>query len=92
LREVRKNREGDTSMIDLTEMKSGQKGKVSEIRGGRGITVKLEALGIRPGVVISKVSTQILRGPVIVEIGKTKVAIGFGMARRIIVKLLENVD
>jgi ferrous iron transport protein A len=76
--------------IDLTEMKSGQKGKVTEIHGGKGMAMKLEALGIRPSVVITKVSSQIMRGPVIVEIGKTKVAIGFGMARRIIVRSFDS--
>jgi ferrous iron transport protein A len=76
--------------IDLTEMKAGQKGKVNEINGGRGMMIKLEALGIRPGVVITKVSAQIMHGPVIVETGGTRVAIGFGMARRIILKPADN--
>jgi ferrous iron transport protein A len=73
--------------VDLTEMQAGQAGKVVEISGGRGMTMRLDAMGIRPGVVITKVSAQIMRGPVIVETGRTRVAIGFGMARRIICKV-----
>ncbi|HEX7319279.1 MAG TPA: FeoA family protein [bacterium] len=76
--------------IDLTVMQPGQKGKVIEIQGGRGMAMKLEALEIRPGVEITKVSTQIMHGPVIVGVGKAQVAIGFGIARRIIVKPADN--
>jgi len=71
--------------IDLTQMGAGQSGKVISMQGGRGMMAKLEALGIRPGVEITKVSGQIMRGPVIVRVGNTQVAIGFGMARRVIV-------
>ena len=46
---------------------------------------RLEAMGIRPGVVLKKVSNQFLRGPVIIEIGKTQLAIGHGMAVKILV-------
>jgi ferrous iron transport protein A len=76
--------------VNLTEMHSGQAGKVIEIRGGEGMMMKLEAMGIRPGVGISKVSGLIMRGPVIVEAGKTRIAIGFGIARRIIVNLNDS--
>jgi Fe2+ transport system protein FeoA len=46
---------------------------------------RLEAMGIRPGVMIKKVSNHFLRGPVIIEIGKTQLAIGHGMAVKILV-------
>jgi ferrous iron transport protein A len=71
--------------IDLTKMQSGERGIVVEIQGGYGLVRKLAALGMRPGVEISKVSSQIMRGPVTVRIGNTQVAIGFGMARRVLV-------
>jgi len=76
--------------IDLTEMKPGQKGKVIEIHGGRGMIGKLEALGIRLGVEIMMVSGQMMHGPVIVQFGNTQVAIGFGMARRVIIELVDK--
>jgi ferrous iron transport protein A len=62
-------------------MDAGQSGKVITMHGGRGMTAKLEALGIRPGVVITKVSGQIMRGPVIIRVGNTQVAIGFFKAQ-----------
>lgn len=73
--------------IPLTEMGSGQIGKVAGVQGGRGIQTRLNAMGIRPGVQITKVSGQFMRGPIIVRIGSTRIAIGFGMARRIIVEV-----
>ena len=69
--------------IDLTQMGAGKSGKVVDVQGGRGMLLKLEALGIRPGVVITKVSGQIMRGPVVVRLGNTQVAIGFGMKLKI---------
>jgi len=73
-------------LIDLTLLKEGEKGKVIDIQGGWGLQRKLEALGIRPGVEIVKVSSQLMHGPIIIKIGNSQVAIGFGMARKIIVE------
>jgi ferrous iron transport protein A len=75
------------SRIDLTQMKTGESGTVIELYGGYGMVTRLEAMGIRPGVMLTKVSSQIMRGPVIVKIGTTQVAIGFGMARKVIVRV-----
>ena len=67
-------------------MGAGQSGTIIDVKGGHGIKTKLEAMGIRLGVRITKVSGQIMRGPVIVRAGNTQVAIGFGMARKIFIK------
>lgn len=75
------------SAIPLTRMGSGKKGKVIEIQGGRGLIARLDAMGIRPGVSITKVSGQIMRGPVLVSVGNTQIAIGFGMASRVLVEV-----
>ncbi len=75
------------SKKNLTDMMAGQSGKVVAVDGGHGLRAKLEAMGIRPGVKITKVSGQIMRGPVIAKIGSTQVAIGFGMASRVIVDI-----
>ncbi|GAG67641.1 unnamed protein product [marine sediment metagenome] len=48
---------------------------------------RLNALGIMPGKRITKISTMFMRGPVTIEVDRVQVAIGFGMANRIIVKL-----
>jgi ferrous iron transport protein A len=72
--------------ISLVELKENEVGRVVEILGGFGLCQKLDALGIRIGVELKKISSVVARGPVIVEVGNTKVALGYGMARRIIVE------
>ncbi|UCD09341.1 MAG: ferrous iron transport protein A [Dehalococcoidales bacterium] len=72
--------------IAVSKMKPGQTGKIIEIQGGQGLTTRLSALGIIPGRNIVKISDMLMRGPVTVKIGSTQVAIGYGMADKIIVE------
>lgn len=72
--------------MSIIELQKGEKGKVVEILGGLRFRIKLDSLGIREGIVITKISESIARGPVVLQIGNSKVAIGFGMAKRIIVE------
>jgi ferrous iron transport protein A len=48
---------------------------------------RLNSMGVRPGLRITKVSSMFMRGPVTVRVGQTQLALGFGMARRILVEL-----
>ena len=73
--------------VNLRQMYPGQSGRVKLIDGGIGMVNRLNALGIRPGKKITKVSSMMMRGPVTVQLGSTRLAIGFGMANRIIVEL-----
>ena len=73
--------------ITLARMPTGQSGIVVQIQGGHGLVNRLSALGIRPGKRITKVSSMFMRGPVAVQVGSVQLAIGFGMANRIIVEL-----
>ncbi|MBA7647965.1 hypothetical protein ES703_55744 [subsurface metagenome] len=74
-------------IVTLRQMQSGQSGKVVQIQGGFGLVNRLSALGIRPGKRITKVSSMLMRGPVTIQSGNTQVAVGFGMANKIIVEL-----
>ena len=73
--------------ITLVRMQAGQSAIVVQIQGGRGLINRLSALGIRPGQRVTKVSSMFMRGPVTIQIGNAQVAIGFGMAKKIIVEL-----
>jgi ferrous iron transport protein A len=75
--------------LALSMMKNMQSGIVVAINGGRGMCKKLEALGIRVGAGIKKKSALIGSGPVIVLVGNTEIAIGYGMASRIFVEVDE---
>ncbi len=81
----------DEKQIALSRMQAGQSGTVVQIQGGHGLVNRLNSLGIRPGKRITKVSSMFMRGPVAVQVGTAQLAIGFGMANRIIVEL-DQVD
>ncbi|TEU18778.1 MAG: ferrous iron transport protein A [Dehalococcoidia bacterium] len=70
----------------LAEMKTGQTGTVVGVLGGHGLIRRLDALGIRPGRKVTKISSTLFRGPVILRVDNAQVAVGFGMARKIIIE------
>jgi len=74
-------------LLRLTQMRPGQSGMVVQIQGGSGLFNRLNALGIMPGKKITKISSMIARGPVTIEVDRVQVAIGFGMANKIIIEL-----
>ena len=77
----------DRKQVTLNKMQRGQSGRVLQIEGGRGMVNRLSALGIIPGKKITKISSMLMRGPVTIEVDRVQVAIGFGMAKRIIIEL-----
>jgi len=48
---------------------------------------RLNALGIMPRKRVTKISAMLMRGPVTIEVDRVQVAIGFGMANHVIVRL-----
>ena len=72
--------------VDLTQLEEGKTGVVVGIHGGDGLVHRLESLGIRAGKKVTKVTSQLLRGPVTVKVDNSQVAIGFGMAKKILVE------
>jgi len=75
------------NQVTVIHMRAGQSGRVVQIMGGHGLVNRLNALGIRPGKRITKVSSMFMRGPVTLQVDRAQVAIGFGMAGKIIVEV-----
>lgn len=71
-------------MLQLTYLRPGETGVVVQIMGGHGLQQKLALRGIKKGSWVRMVSSSI--GPVVVECGGAQVALGRGMARRIMVR------
>ena len=71
---------------NLTQIERNEELMVVKIDGGHHFKEKIEALGLRTGAKIQKLSTQILNGPVTVKVGSTKIAIGYGMAKKILIE------
>ena len=77
--------------LTLAEMRTGQTGTVIGVMGGRGLVQRLDALGIRQGRKITKVSSALFRGPVMLRVNSAQVAVGYGMARKIIIEVDKHV-
>ena len=68
----------------IHSLNSGEFAKVKSIVGGKHFVSKMESLGIREGVQIIKISSQIMGGPIIVKVGQAQIAIGRKMAKYIV--------
>ncbi|MDD5603670.1 MAG: FeoA family protein [Eubacteriales bacterium] len=75
--------------VALSMMRNRQQGIVVGIAGGAGSISRLSALGIHTGSHIVKKSTLIGAGPVIAAVGNTEIAIGHGMASKVMVEVVE---
>jgi len=76
----------------LVELGQGQEGVIVSIHGGRAMCRRLSDMCIAPGAKIRKISGSFLRGPVTVQIGNARTALGFGMAEKIMVEAEEDVE
>ncbi len=75
----------ENEQLTLADMKTGQSGTVVTVLGGHDLVRRLDALGIRPGRKVTKISSMLFRGPVTIKVNNTQVAVGFGMTKKIIV-------
>ncbi len=72
--------------IPLTEVPVGETVSVVQILGGRGVHGRLQALGIRPGVEVTKVSGAFGGGPVVLQCSGAQTALGWGICQKVLVE------
>ena len=70
----------------IQELRNGEVAKIKNVIGGRHFVNKAESLGIRIGVQVSKISSQMMQGPITIKVGQTQIAIGHRMAKRIVIE------
>jgi ferrous iron transport protein A len=75
--------------ITLDQVNENRKAEVIDIQGGQGIRQRLSQMGIHPGDAITILRYGALRGPILIEIHGSQVALGRGIASRIIVEETE---
>lgn len=75
--------------MTLDQVYENRKAKVIDIKGGSGIRQRLSQMGIHPGDEITMLRYGALRGPTLIEIHGSQVALGRGIASRIIVEETE---
>ena len=69
----------------LTMVKPGETAHIVDVDGGRGLRARLAAMGLNPGALIRVVANS-NHGPFIVALGETRLALGRGMAHKVLVQ------
>jgi len=70
----------------LGHVKSDAKVRVVEISGGSNLEHRLLSMGVYKGKLLTKLSHIGLQGPVVIKVGRTILALGHGVAEKIIVE------
>lgn len=70
----------------LTDLPPGTEGVLVEVHGGPGAALRLRRLGLRPGARVRTIALGPWGGPVLVEVDGCRVALGRGLARRVLVR------
>ncbi|MFH1092627.1 MAG: FeoA family protein [Candidatus Omnitrophota bacterium] len=67
----------------LVKMKARETGTIVDIEGGSIFEKRLAVMGINVGKHVTKLSAFVMRGPVAIKVGRTVVALGYGMAAKV---------
>lgn len=74
----------------MEELKDREEAVIIAVNGGAMFLRRMSSLNLREGKTVRKITSQPLRGPVIVEIDGRRYAIGKGMARKIVVRRVQE--
>lgn len=75
-----------TLLVPLTDLPSSSETTIIAIRGGHGMRRRLRSMGIAEGRTIRKLSALAWGGPIVVLVNRTQIAIGRGMANKVLVR------
>jgi len=76
-------------LVPLTWLRPGSRGVVVFALGGYGLVRRLAEMGLTPGTEVRVTRRAPLRGPIEVQVRGVSLALGFGVASKVIVKPLE---
>lgn len=74
-----------TKSVTLAELSPGEWGTVHRMNGGREVINRLVSLGITPGARVN-MTQNYGRGPLIITVRGTRLALGRGEAKKILVE------
>lgn len=77
----------ENNIIPLAFMASGERGEIVEIRGGQRMAKRLYGMGLTPNSLVEVIVSN-PAGPILINIRGSRVAIGRGMAMKILVRRL----
>ena len=76
----------------LDQLCPGDEARVVDLEGGHGLRRRLNHYGIHPGDTVHLDARGAFRGPLLVVVHGARVALGRGVARRVLVELLSERD
>jgi len=74
----------------LYEMHEGEKGRIINIKGGKGKVIRLAELGLLPGEEVTLFRKGF--GPIAIKVKDTSLALGRGIAQSILVEVKDEED
>lgn len=80
----------DTAEISLAKLPSGCYAQILRFEGGEEASRRLKAIGLRIDKKIKKISAGFFLGPIFLSVDGVKLAIGHGLASKVMVKPLEG--
>lgn len=75
------------NLVSINNLKKGQCGKITFIRGGHNVLQRLLDMGLTPGIQICAVRVAPLGGPVELSVRGSNIALGKGVASKVFVEL-----
>ena len=72
--------------LKLAEIEAGRSVRITKIDDGGAFKEKLISMGLLPGREVEVISAR-GRGPVVIKVNETRLALGHGMAQKIYVRL-----
>ena len=75
-----------SAIFPLAMATAGEKVRLENIRGGENLVHRLTAMGMTPGVELSIVQDS--GGPLLISVRDTRIALGRGMAQKVMVSLI----
>ena len=82
------NMNSDERGVPLTSLLPGEEAKIVALGHGKGRQHHFRTMGLIEGKIVKVIAAQPARGPLVIEVEGTQIAVGRGMAQHILIQKL----
>ncbi|HUV03181.1 MAG TPA: FeoA family protein [Desulfobacteria bacterium] len=83
-----RNTDPEGGGVPLTSLLPGERARIVALGHGKGQQHHFRTMGLMEGKIVKLIATQPARGPFVIDIEGTQIAVGRGMARHILIEKL----
>lgn len=83
-----RNTDQEVGGVPLTTLLPGERARIVALGPGKGRQHHFRTMGLMEGKIVKVIATQPARGPFVIDVEGTQIAVGRGMARHILIKKL----